>query len=111
MLLQNHPRSTSEQPGDEPFWWSVPRRFIADEFGATSIVDLLLMGAIVGLGCLVGLATIRDHIVFQFNDVALSLRSLNQSYSITIGATTYSYVDPGPFPVPSSIAVVAADAE
>lgn len=90
---------------------SVIRRFAADEFGATSIVDLMLMGAIVGIGCLVGLATIRDHIVFQFNDAALALRSLNQSYSVTIGATTYSYVDPGPFPAPSSIAIVNASAE
>lgn len=95
----------------KPLWRSLPQRFLADEFGATSIVDLMLMGAIVGLGCLIGLATIRDQIVFQFNDVALALRSLNQTYSITIGATTYSYVDPGPFPVPSSIAIVDAEPE
>lgn len=110
--MRNHKGScTTNNPPQEPLWRSLPRRFMADEFGATSIVDLMLMGAIVGLGCLVGLATIRDHIVFQFNDVALSLRSLNQSYSITIGATTYSYVDPGPFPVPSSITVVGASPE
>jgi hypothetical protein len=89
----------------------IVRRFLADEFGATSIVDLMLMGAIVGLGCLVGLATIRDQIVFHFNDAALALRSLNQSYSVTVGATTYSFVDPGPFPAPSSIAIVDADPE
>lgn len=110
MRIHKRSGSTDKLPR-KPLWRSLPQRFMADEFGATSIVDLMLMGAIVGLGCLVGLATIRDHIVFQFNDVALSLRSLNQSYSITIGATTYSYVDPGPFPVPSSITVVGASPE
>ena len=69
------------------------RRFLHDECGATSVVDFLLMGAIVGLGCLVGLATIRDHIVMQFNDVALALESLDQSYSVTINGTTHQFSD------------------
>ena len=69
------------------------QKFLWDECGATSVVDFLLMGALVGLGCLVGLATIRDHIVMQFNDVALALESLNQSYSVTINGTTHQFSD------------------
>jgi Flp pilus assembly pilin Flp len=69
------------------------QKFLRDECGATSVVDFLLMGALVGLGCLVGLATIRDHIVMQFNDVALALESLNQSYSVTINGTTHQFSD------------------
>ncbi len=43
---------------------------------------------------IVGLATFRDQVVLHFNDAALALRSLDQSFSITIGTMTSSFADP-----------------
>ena len=88
------------------FW----TRFWRDEFGSVSVIDILLMGVIVGIGGLVGLATFRDHVVWHFGDAAAALSNLNQSYSVVIGATTIVYTDPG-IPTTNCTAIVDASQE
>lgn len=91
--------------------WRIVRELWLDERGVTSIVDILLVGAIAGIGMIVGLATFRDQVVLHFNDAALALRSLNQSYSITVGGVTTQFNDPGPFPADSPVEFVPRELE
>lgn len=91
--------------------WRIVRELWSDERGVTSIVDILLVGAIAGVGMIVGLATFRDQVVLHFNDAALALRSLDQSFSITIGTMTSSFADPGPFPAVSEVEFVTSEFE
>ncbi len=56
------------------------RRFFADEKGTTGVASIVLITSILSLGALVGLATVRDHLVQQFGDLSVSLDHLDQSY-------------------------------
>jgi Flp pilus assembly pilin Flp len=51
-----------------------------DEDGFVATTDMLLIAAIVVLGTVVGLVTLRDSVVQEFADVAQALAALNQSY-------------------------------
>jgi hypothetical protein len=52
--------------------------------GTTSVASTILVTTIVAMGAMVGLATLRDHIVQQFGDVAVGLDHLDQSYAYNI---------------------------
>jgi hypothetical protein len=53
---------------------------------------VILLTTIIGLGVVVGLTTMRDHIVQQFGDVAISIDALDQSFSTS---NMGSFTDPG----------------
>lgn len=81
------------------------KRLWRDECGALSVNDYILMVAIVGVGSVAGLATVRDAAVQDLGDVAIGLESLDQSYTVTMtfatidGGTTvktFGYTDPPP---------------
>lgn len=83
------------------------RRLWRDTNGATSVVDMVLASAIVGLGVLAGLSTFRDRIVFEFGDAATALRRLDQSYSVVIGGNVASYHDTEANTFTTSMAVIS----
>lgn len=70
------------------------KNFWRDERGEVSAMSMLLLTAIVALGAIVGLATLRDQIVQEMGDLAIALENLDQSFS----SATATFVDPGPFP-------------
>ncbi len=52
-----------------------------DRRGYTSAVSLLLVVTILGIGSIVGLATLKHHMTHEFIDVATSLKNLDQSFN------------------------------
>ena len=52
-----------------------------DERGFIASTDLILIGTVLILGSIVGLATMRDEIVQELGDIATAIGQLNQSYS------------------------------
>jgi Flp pilus assembly pilin Flp len=62
-------------------------RLSRDEIGILSSVDFVLFVAIVSIGSVVGLATVRDQVVQQFGDIAVAMENLEQTYTVNI---TYS---------------------
>ena len=64
-----------------------------DEFGFVSGTELLIMTAILGLGMVVGLQTVRDAMIQELGDVAVALDHLDQSYSFTVGTVSSRYID------------------
>ncbi len=52
-----------------------------DRRGYSSMVSLLLVVTILGIGSIVGLATLKRHINQEFTDVATGLLSLDQSFN------------------------------
>jgi hypothetical protein len=69
-----------------------------NESGILSSHDYLITVAILVMGTIVGLATLRDSIVQEFGDMSLALENVSQSYSVNItfagGSTqTYSFTD------------------
>ena len=72
---------------------NVFRSLWRDLNGQGSIMALILMATILGLGMIVGLVTLRDQIVQEFGDIGAGLESLDQSFS----AEGYGeYTDDGP---------------
>ena len=55
-----------------------------DERGAVMSIELVLIGSVVLLGLIVGLAAYRDSIVQELGDAGASVGSLDQSYAIEI---------------------------
>ncbi len=55
-------------------------RLAHDESGMHSPASMVLVFSITVIGSIVGLATLRDHIVQQFGDVSVALDSLDQSF-------------------------------
>jgi hypothetical protein len=51
------------------------------------------MATLLALGVIVGLVTVRDQVVQQLGDIAAAIASLDQSYTITIGTQTSTFVD------------------
>ena len=51
------------------------------------------MTAILGLGMVVGLQTVRDAMIQELGDVAVALDHLDQSYSFTVGTVSSRYID------------------
>lgn len=72
------------------------RQFLAETSGSVDAASLVLLVTIVAIGVLCGAATFRDQLVQEFGDVAVDLEQLDQSYSITIGTVTSSFVDTVP---------------
>ena len=60
------------------------QRLVRDESGASAPMGIVLVTTIVSLGAIVGLTTLRDHIVQQFGDAAVALRELRQSYRYSV---------------------------
>ena len=58
------------------------RRLWHDQNGFVVTTDALLFGTILVLGSLVGLVTLRDHLVQELGDVGAALGNLNQSFSV-----------------------------
>ena len=58
--------------------------FQLDEDGSVGWVGLILITSIVSLGMIVGLSTYRSHVLQQFGDAAVAVRSLRQSYSYEV---------------------------
>jgi hypothetical protein len=71
-----------------------------DQSGETSIISLVLICTIIAIGATVGLTTFRDQVVLELGDLALAIRSLDQSYT---AAGYGTFTDPGPFPPPNTI--------
>ena len=70
---------------------SLLRTLWVDEDGFVTTSDLILISAILVIGMLVGLVTVRDQVVQEFGDIATAIGQLNQSYSfgsVTIGGFT-----------------------
>jgi Flp pilus assembly pilin Flp len=72
---------------------SLVRRIWQEEDGAVQAASYLLLVLVIAVGGIVGLSTFRITIVQSMGDVGQALRSLNQSYSITVGTVTSSYTD------------------
>lgn len=60
------------------------QEFVRDQRGSTSPIGVVLVTTIVAIGSIVGLATIRDHIIQQLGDSAVALRNLRQSYRYSV---------------------------
>ena len=58
-------------------------RFWNDEAGFVVSSELVLIGTILVLGVVVGLATVRDQVVQELGDLALAISNINQSYSFS----------------------------
>jgi Flp pilus assembly pilin Flp len=54
-----------------------------DEAGFIVSTELVLIATILVIGMVVGLATVRNHVVQELGDVALAIGSINQSYMYT----------------------------
>ena len=56
-----------------------------DQRGSTTVASTILVTTILSIGALVGLVTVRDHVVQQFGDMAVGLDALDQSYRYAVG--------------------------
>jgi len=52
-----------------------------DEQGFVVSAELVLIGTILVIGMIIGLATVRDQVVQELGDFALAIGQVNQSYS------------------------------
>lgn len=64
------------------------RKLWRDEIGQVQIAGALLLCVVIAIGAIVGLTTLRDQLVQEFGDIAVSLESLNQSF--TTSAVTHT---------------------
>jgi hypothetical protein len=54
-----------------------------DDLGFVVSAELVLIGTILVIGMIVGLATVRDQVVQELGDFALAIGQVNQSYSFS----------------------------
>lgn len=59
-------------------------RLRQDDAGMVQASSYILIVVLIGIGMVVGLGTFRDQVVQEFGDIAVSLESLDQSFSFTI---------------------------
>lgn len=59
------------------------QRFWKDEAGFVVSTELVLIATILVIAMVVGLATVRNHVVQELGDVALAVGNLNQSLKWT----------------------------
>ncbi len=71
----------------------IARDFWSDQGGSVSPFATVLMVTILVIGIIPGIATLRDHIVQKYGDMAVSLETIDQSYSFTVNGVTSEYVD------------------
>ena len=64
---------------------TVFHEFWRDTRGSAAVASTILVTTIVSIGALVGLVTVRDHVLQQFGDVAVGLDLLDQSYRYDVG--------------------------
>lgn len=69
------------------------RQFWSDQGGSVSPFATVLMVTILIIGIIPGVSTLRDHIVQKYGDMAVSLETIDQSYSFTVNGVTSEYVD------------------
>ncbi|UUO07970.1 hypothetical protein M4951_06550 [Blastopirellula sp. J2-11] len=55
-----------------------------DERGVASAYGLILIATVLILGAVVGLTSLRDHIVQEFGDLGVAIDSLDQSFAYEI---------------------------
>ncbi len=60
-----------------------------DDLGFVVSSELVLIGTILVIGMIVGLATVRDQVVQELGDLGLAIGQINQSYSFS-GITGHS---------------------
>lgn len=65
-----------------------------DTNGYICTTDLILISAILVIGTMVGLVTLRDQVIQELGDIAVAIGSLNQSYSFS-GATVGGFTVAG----------------
>lgn len=63
------------------------KKFWNDERGFVNSAELILVATLAVLGLIVGLATLRDSISFELGDTSAAVGALDQSYSVSIGAS------------------------
>ncbi len=68
-------------------------RLWRDERGELSALGVILLYTVLCIGAIVGLVALRNQIVQELGDLAVGLRNLDQSFSVVIDGTTYSYTD------------------
>ncbi|MBC8288831.1 MAG: hypothetical protein H8E37_00795 [Planctomycetes bacterium] len=73
-------------------------RLSRDDAGFLSSVDFMLFIAIVTIGSIVALATVRDQVLQQFGDISVAMENLEQTYTVDItfrnGSTkTFGFTD------------------
>lgn len=71
------------------------RTFWREEVGVVDASGYLLMVAILCIGMVVALEGFRSQVVQNLGDIVVSLESLNQSYSFSVGTTTSVFNDTG----------------
>jgi hypothetical protein len=71
----------SESEGESKM--RVLQRLWADDAGAVVSAELVLVGSILVLGMIVGLATLRDHVVQELADIAGAIGEVQQTYSFS----------------------------
>lgn len=69
------------------------QRLLRDESGAVGTTEMLLLGTVVALGLLVGLAEYRNALVQEYGDLAGALLNIDQSYSYEIDGVIHAFND------------------
>ena len=69
---------------------STAKRLWGEEAGFIVSTDLILISALLVIGLLVGLVSLRDQIVQELGDVAVAVGNLNQSYSFAGHSVTFA---------------------
>jgi hypothetical protein len=59
------------------------RQLLNDEAGFVVSAELVLIGTLLVVGLVVGLAEVQHSVVSELNDIADAVGSLNQSYAFT----------------------------
>jgi hypothetical protein len=77
------------------------RKLWHDDDGSILATEYLMLGSIVALGSVSGLAAMRDATVAEMEDFGAAVHSINQSYNVagmrnaTASRAGSAYVDPG----------------
>lgn len=78
---------------------SVMTRFWRCERGDSSVLSMIFITTILAIGAIVGLSTVRMHVVQQLGDIAVALENLDQSFSLALPTGTVVFNDTSP-PLP-----------
>lgn len=69
------------------------RAFWNDERGMAISGELILVGSILLLGSMVGLASFRDRLVTEFTDIGNAVEAVDSSYAVSISGTSSGQVN------------------
>lgn len=56
------------------------RRFWSDQRGSVQTLELILIATVLGLGLVVGLATVRNAVVLELGDTAQAIRKIHNNF-------------------------------